>query len=66
MKLEVTPNGALADHMLDFIELDGTVSLSLDVVDATVDSANDTLSWSVASQPWEDGDKLMVRIREAR
>ena len=66
VKLEVTPNGALADHMLDFIELDGTVSLSLDVVDATVDSANDTLSWSVASQPWEDGDKLMVRIREAR
>ena len=63
VKLEVTPNGALADHMLDFIELDGTVSLSLDVVDATVDSANDTLSWSVASQPWEDGDKLMVRIR---
>ena len=63
VKLEVTPNGALADHMLDFIELDGTVSLSLDVVDATVDSANDTLSWSVASQPWADGDKLMVRIR---
>ena len=63
VKLEVTPNGALADHMLDFIELDGTVSLSLDVVDATVDSANDTLSWSVESQPWADGDKLMVRIR---
>ena len=64
VKLEVTPNGALADHMLDFIELDGTVSLSLDVVDATVDSANDTLSWSVASHgrmatSW-------VRIREAR
>ena len=63
VKLEVTPHTGLAGHMLDFIELDGTVSLSLDVVDATVDSANDTLSWSVASQPWADGDKLMVRIR---
>jgi hypothetical protein len=39
------------------------VPLSLKVADATVDSANDTLSWSVASQPWADGDKLMVRIR---
>ena len=37
VKLEVTPNGALADHMLDFIELDGTVSLSLAVDDATVE-----------------------------
>ena len=30
----------------------GTVSLSLDVADATVDGASGTLSWSVASQPW--------------
>ena len=66
VKVKVKPNDALDDHILDFIELDGTVSLSLDVADATVDSANDRLSWSVASQPWEDGDKLMVRIREAR
>ena len=66
VNVKVTPDDALDDHIVDIIELDGTVSLSLDVVDATVDSANDTLSWSVASQPWEDGDKLMVRIREAR
>lgn len=66
VKLAVTPHTGLAGQVLDFIELDGTVSLSLDVADATVDSANDTLSWSVASQPWEDGDLLMVRIREAR
>ena len=67
VKVKVSPHTGLAgNHKLDFIELDGSVSLSLDVVEATVDSANDTLSWSVASQPWEDGDKLMVRIREAR
>ncbi len=66
VKVEVTPDDALDDHIVDIIELDGTVSLSLDVADATVDSVNDTLSWSVSSQPWHDGDKLMVRIREAR
>ncbi len=62
----VTPDGALAGQVVDFIELDGTVSLSLDVADATVDADISTLSWSVESQPWEDGDLLMVRIRGAR
>ena len=65
VKVEVTPNAALAGHIVDIIELDGTVSLSLDVTDATVDEANDTLSWTASSAPWEDGDLLMVRIREA-
>ena len=64
VEIEVTPDDALDGHILDIIELDGTVSLSLDVSDATLDSANDTLSWAVSSQPWEDGDMLMVRIRE--
>ena len=66
VEIEVTPDDALDDHIVDIIELDGTVSLSLDVFDASVDNANDTLSWSVSSQPWEVGDQLMVRIREAR
>ena len=66
VEIEVTPNDALTGHIVDIIELDGTVSLSLDVADATADAANDTLSWSVSEQPWHGGDKLMVRIREAR
>ena len=66
VKLEVSPHTGLSGHVLDFIELDGTVSLSLNADQATVDADNDTLSWSVASQPWEDGDELMVRIREVR
>ena len=66
VKLKVTPHTAIAGHVVDFIELDGTVSLSLDVADATVDAANDRLSWSVSEQPWHDGDKLMVRIREVQ
>ena len=62
VKLEVSPHTGLSGHVLDFIELDGTASLSLNADDATVDAANDTLSWSVGSQPWDDGDELMVRV----
>ena len=60
---EAQPHNGIAGHTLHFIALDGSVPLSLKVADATVDAANDTLSWTVASQPWNDGDKLMLRIR---
>ena len=66
VKVALSPHTGIAGHAVDFIALDGSVSLSLDVADATVDAANDTLSWPVASQPWQSGDKLMVRIREAQ
>ena len=59
VKMKVSPHTGLAGHKLDFIELDGSVSLSLQVDDATVDAANKTLSWTVSEQPWEDGDKLI-------
>ena len=62
VKIGVSPDDALTGHVVDFIELDGTVSLTLDVADATVDAANETLSWTVTEQPWDDGDLLMVRI----
>ncbi len=69
VKLRVSPHTAIAGQVLDIIELDGAVSLSLDVEDATVDPSTGsgqagTLSWNVSEQPWEDGDLLMVRIRE--
>ena len=63
VKLKLTPHTALAGRVVDFIELDGRVSLSLIVDAATVDAANNTLSWPVSAQPWDDGDKLMLRIR---
>ena len=44
---------------VNFIALDGSVSLSLGVADATVDATTGTLSWTVESQPWQSGDKLM-------
>ncbi len=62
VKVGVTPDNALAGQTVDFIDLDGTGSLSLSVASATVDAVNDTLSWTVSSAPWADGDKLMVRI----
>ena len=63
VKINVTPDGSLMGHIVDFIEQDGTVSLSLDVAAATVDTVNDSLSWTVGSQPWQSSDQLMVRIR---
>ncbi|MCE2463434.1 MAG: cadherin repeat domain-containing protein [Dehalococcoidia bacterium] len=53
---------ALTGYVLDFIALDGTVALSLDGGVDTVSGG--TLSRSVASQPWQAGDQLMLRIRK--
>ena len=47
---------------MDFIALDGSVSLSLAVADAQVDTATGTLTLKVESQPWKPGDQLMLRI----
>ena len=63
VKIGVTPAGALSGQLIDFIGLDGTVSLTLNVASATADSKAGTLTWPVASQPWKAGDKLMVRVR---
>ena len=65
VKLELSAHNVVTGHILDFIAPDGSVALSLNVSAATVDAANNTLSWPVASQPWQSGDKLMLRIREA-
>ena len=65
VKVALSPHTGIASHAVDFIALDGSVSLSLDVADATVDAANNTLSWPVPSRPWRSGNELMVRIREA-
>ena len=62
VKMKLSPHTGLANHVVDFIALDGKVSLSLDTDEATVDAANNTLSWPVTYQPWNDGDKLMLRI----
>ena len=56
---------SLSGKSLDFIELDGSIDTTLDVADATVNQNAATWTWSITSAPWEDGDQLMLRIREA-
>ena len=65
VRVKVVPWSIMSGRVLDFIGLDGTVSLSLNVTNSAVEDATNTLIWSVSSQPWEDGDMLMVRIRRA-
>ena len=62
--MAISPVNALTGHKLDFIELDGSISFSLLIDDATLDPDTHTLSWSVPSQPWHQGDLLMLRISE--
>ena len=69
--LSLDPIVSLDGYTLDFIELDGTASLNLrgsDGIDegASISAPGDagTLTWSVSDEPWEPGDKLMLRIRE--
>ena len=60
--LSLSPFSSLSDHTLDFIELDGSVGLSLSASSATEDTTAGTLSWSVPDQPWHNADLLMLRI----
>ena len=53
---------SLGGHKLDFIELDGSVGLSLAGSDATADTTAKTLTWAVTEKPWDAGDLLMLRI----
>ena len=60
--LRLDPFNALTGLHLLFIELDGSIGLSLAASSATVDATAGTLTWSVAEAPWEAGDQLMLRI----
>ncbi len=66
VRMEFSPSAPPSGHHVDFIALDGTVALQLKIDDATVtvDGGGTALSWGVCSQPWETGDKLMLRISE--
>ena len=60
VKAELTPD--VTDTVLDFIALDGSVTLSLVADEAT--STDDILTWPVDPAPWSAGDLLMLRIRD--
>ena len=68
VEMQLTPHTLLPDHHIDFIALDGLLSLRLDFDDAVTGTETDgtqALSWGVCEQPWEDGDQLMIRISES-
>ncbi len=54
---------SLSGQVLEFIALDGNIALSLPADNATADSTAGTYTWSMSSQPWQDGDKLILRLR---
>ena len=59
--MTLSPNASLVGYAIDFIALDGSVTSTLAFDDAT--QSGGTLTWSVPNQPWNAGDKLMLRIR---
>ena len=63
--LTLTDGIDLTGLILDVIDIDGNVSLSLKANDGTVDSTKETYRWSVANAPWAAGDLLMIRLRDA-
>ena len=55
----------LGGHHVDFIQGNGSVGLRLIFNDAVISpEANGEyiLAWGVCAQPWDTGDKLMLRI----
>ena len=58
--MTLSPTTSLADYAIDFIDVNGTTTLSL-----TSDNASTTaLTWTVPGKPWSDGDLLMLRIHK--
>ena len=57
----------LAGQQLELIRLDGTVGLTLrgDAATATTTGSGHELRWPVCAQPWQPGERLMLRISPA-
>ena len=64
MSFSPSPPG---DHHVDFIALDGSTALRLDLDDASRASDGDShaLTWTVCDRPWSPGDQLMLRIAQS-
>ncbi len=66
LRLDVSGT-TLAGQQLELIRLDGTVGLTLrgDAATATATADGHELRWPVCDQPWQPGERLMLRIRAA-
>ena len=63
--MKLKPSASLAGNAIDFIALDGSVALTLSFDDAGSARTLTGQTWSVADQPWQAGDLLMLRIGPA-
>ena len=61
--MKLNPLAPFTGYAIDFIALDGSVSLTLSFDDAGSAKTPTDLTWSVANQPWQAGDLLMLRVR---
>ncbi len=66
LRLDVSGT-TLAGQQLELIRLDGTVGLTLrgDAATRTATAGGHELRWPVCTQPWQPGERLMLRIRPA-
>ena len=64
--MELNLTASLSSYAIDFIALDGSVTLTLAFDDAAAGDDTAVLAWAVPDQPWHAADQLMLRIREAR
>ena len=68
LQLELSAAVPLADHYLDVIALDGTVSLRLRLDDATTAataSGGQAWRWRACAAPWQADDQLMLRLHHS-
>ena len=63
VKMRTTPHSALSGYEMDIIELNGKVSSTFAFGGSGSTSAPH--EWATCAQPWDVGDKLMLRIRES-
>ena len=66
LRLDVSGT-TLAGQQLELIRLDGTVGLTLrgDAATRTATAGGHELRWPVCTQPWQPGERLMLRISTA-
>ena len=64
--LELEQFVALTDHALDFIDIDGSVSLTLSFGEATAAEDSGIFTWTIAESPWQEGDQLLLRLRGSK
>ena len=66
-QLRLDVSGSTSGQQLELIRLNGTVGLTLrgDAATATATADGHELRWPVCTQPWQPGERLMLRISPA-